>query len=136
MGVESFLLSSCVKMIVAQRLVRVLCQECKTMRPLSDAEASADPRYGQLGFSVGDAVYHPTGCEWCGSSGYRGRRGLFEVLPVSAGVRRAVTPRCESAEIEKLARDEGMTTMVEDGVAKCRAGLTTIDEVFRVTMSV
>jgi general secretion pathway protein E len=136
MGVESFLLSSCVKMIVAQRLVRVLCEECRIARPLTDAEMSSDPRYDQLGFSAGELVYHPKGCEWCGFSGYRGRRGLFEVLSVTADVRRGVKPRCESAEIEKLAREAGMTTMVEDGVAKCRAGLTTIDEVFRVTMSV
>jgi len=135
MGVEGFLLASCVKAIVAQRLVRLLCQDCKEARPLTSEEMGKDERYGILGFCAGDIVHHPKGCEWCGFTGYRGRRGLFEVLEISPGVRRGIGPRSDGGEIERLAQDEGMTTMVEDGVVKCRAGLTTIDEVFRVTMS-
>ena len=135
MGVEGFLLASCVKAIVAQRLVRLLCQDCKEARPLTGDEMARDERYGILGFRAGDIVHHPKGCEWCGFTGYRGRRGLFEVLEVSPGVRQGIGPRSDGAEIERLAQEEGMTTMVEDGVVKCRAGLTTIDEVFRVTMS-
>ena len=136
MGVESFLLASCVKAIVGQRLIRLLCKECKEARPLTSAERAGDERYERLGFSTGDVVYHPKGCEWCDFTGYRGRQGLFEVLAVSPSVRQGVRPGIDSAEIERSARNEGMTTMIEDGVAKCRAGVTTIDEVFRVTMSV
>jgi general secretion pathway protein E len=135
LGVESFLLASCVKAVVGQRLVRILCRDCKISQTLSAREVVEDERLGILGLKAGDAIYHKKGCEWCGFTGYRGRQGLFEVLEVSPSVRQSVGPRCDSVEIEKLARDEGMTTMVEDGVAKCRAGLTTIDEVFRVTMS-
>jgi general secretion pathway protein E len=135
MGVESFLLASCVHMVIGQRLVRVLCEDCKVARPLSAAECDQDERYALLGFKVGEAVGHPKGCEWCGFTGYRGRQGLFEALAVSPIVREGIKPKSETAEIERLAREGGMTTMVEDGVAKCRAGVTTIDEVFRVTMS-
>lgn len=135
LGVESFLLSSCVKTIVGQRLVRVLCRDCKMSSPLKAEEVAEDKRFGILGFQAGDILHHKKGCEWCGFSGYRGRQGLFEVLEVSPRVRQGVGPRSDSAEIERLAIGEGMTTMVADGVAKCRAGLTTIDEVFRVTMS-
>jgi general secretion pathway protein E len=136
LGVESFLLSSCVRAVIGQRLVRLLCRDCKTSRPLTSQDIAEDKRFEILGFRVGDVLHHHRGCEWCGFTGYRGRQGLFEVLEVSPGVRQGVGPRSDSGEIEKLARREGMTTMVEDGVAKCRAGVTTIDEVFRVTMSV
>jgi general secretion pathway protein E len=135
LGVESFLLSSCVKAVVGQRLVRVLCRDCKTSRRLTAQEVARDERYGILGFQAGDVLHHHKGCEWCGFSGYRGRQGLFEVLEVSPNIRKGIGPRTDSGEVEKLAVGEGMTTMVADGVAKCRAGLTTIDEVFRVTMS-
>src|SRR5579863_4336507 len=127
LGVESFLLSSCVKTIVGQRLVRVLCRDCKMSSPLKAEEVAEDKRFGILGFQAGDILHHKKGCEWCGFSGYRGRQGLFEVLEVSPRVRQGVGPRSDSAEIERLAIGEGMTTMVADGVAKCRAGLTTID---------
>lgn len=135
LGVESFLLASCIKAVVGQRLVRVLCRDCKTSQALTAHEIVEDERLGLLGFQAGDIIHRNKGCEWCGFTGYRGRQGLFEVLEVSPNVRQSVGPRCDSVEIERLARSEGMTTMVEDGVAKCRAGLTTIDEVFRVTMS-
>jgi len=135
MGVESFLLASCVHMVIGQRLVRVLCEDCKIVRPLSAAEYDQDERYAMLGFNAGDVVGHAKGCEWCGFTGYRGRQGLFEALVVSPNVREGIKPKSETAEIERLAREEGMTTMVEDGVAKCRAGVTTLDEVFRVTLS-
>jgi general secretion pathway protein E len=135
MGVESFLIASSVRIIVGQRLVRVLCEHCKEPHRLAAADFSRDQRYAALGFKAGDAVHNPKGCEWCGFSGYRGRRGLFEVMEVTPRVRQAIGPKTEAAELEHVARSEGMATMTEDGVAKCRAGLTTVDEVFRVTAS-
>jgi general secretion pathway protein E len=135
MGVESFLLASCVKTIVGQRLVRILCSDCKQAHELTAHDLRHDQRYEALGFRAGDVVHRPKGCEWCGFTGFRGRQGVFEVLEVSAAVRQAIGPKTDGAEIEKVARAEGMTTMAEDGIAKCRAGLTTIEEVFRVTMS-
>ncbi len=136
MGIESFLLASSVKVIVGQRLVRILCADCKVPHRLTENDLAPDHRYESLGFCEGEPVYRPKGCELCGFSGFRGRRGLFEVLEVTPAIRNAIGPQTDSADIEKIARREGMTTMAEDGIAKCRQGLTTIDEVFRVTMSV
>jgi general secretion pathway protein E len=136
MGIESFLLASCVRIIIGQRLVRVLCQDCKSARELSVQDLARDQRYETLGFRAGEIVHDAKGCEWCGFTGFRGRQGIFEVLEVSPAVRHAIGPKTDSSDLETVARGEGMKTMVEDGVAKCRSGLTTIDEVFRVAMSV
>jgi general secretion pathway protein E len=133
MGVESFLIASSIRIIVGQRLVRVLCEHCKEPHRLSTADFAADQRWAALGLEAGEVVCNPKGCDWCGFTGFRGRQGVFEVLQVSAQVRKAIGPKTEASELEQVARGEGMMTMIEDGVAKCRAGLTTIDEVFRVT---
>src|SRR5499427_1200278 len=133
LGVESFLIASSIRIVVGQRLVRVLCEHCKKPRRLSAADVERDQRFSALGFAAGEVVHGPGGCEWCGFSGFRGRQGLFEVMEVTPRVRKAIGPKTEAADLEQIARSEGMTTMIEDGVAKCRAGVTTIDEVFRVT---
>jgi general secretion pathway protein E len=135
LGVESFLIASSIRIVVGQRLVRVLCEHCKAPYRLSAADLERDQRFSALGFKAGEVVHGPGGCEWCGFSGFRGRQGLFEVMEVTPQVRKAIGPKTEAAELEEIARSEGMSTMIEDGVAKCRAGLTTIDEVFRVTAS-
>jgi general secretion pathway protein E len=133
--VESFLLASCVRAIVGQRLVRMLCEHCKKPHRLSGSDLTRDQRYATLGFKAGDTVYNATGCEWCSATGFHGRRGVFEVIEVTPRLRQAIGPKTDAVELEKVALAEGMTTMADDGVAKCRAGLTTIDEVFRVTAS-
>jgi general secretion pathway protein E len=135
MGVESFLLASSVRAIIGQRLVRILCPDCKEAHLLTAQDIESDPRYAALGMSDGETVHRPKGCEWCNFTGFRGRRGVFEAIEISPGLRAAIGPKTDASELEKVARAEGMATMSEDGVAKCRAGLTTIDEVFRVTMS-
>jgi general secretion pathway protein E len=135
MGVESFLIASSVRIIVAQRLVRVLCEHCKQPHRLSAADLDADHRCRALGFKAGDVVHDAKGCEWCGFSGFHGRQGLFEVMEVTPSVRSAIGPKTDTTTLEEIAHREGMSTMIEDGVAKCRTGLTTIDEVFRVTAS-
>jgi general secretion pathway protein E len=132
--VESFLLASSVRAIVGQRLVRVLCEHCKEPHQLS-RDLAQEQRYAALGFQAGETLYNAKGCDWCGFTGYHGRRGVFEVMEVTPRVRHAIGPKTDATELEKVARAEGMTTMTDDGVAKCRAGLTTIDEVFRVTAS-
>jgi general secretion pathway protein E len=88
-----------------------------------------------LGLSSGEVVHDAKGCEWCGFTGFHGRQGLFEVMEVTPRVREAIRPKTEAVALEQIARREGMATMIEDGVGKCRAGLTTIDEVFRVAAS-
>jgi general secretion pathway protein E len=133
--VESFLLASCVRAIVGQRLVRILCEHCKKPHRLSASDLAHDQRYAALGFKAGDTIHAPAGCEWCSFTGFHGRRGVFEVIEVTPRLRHAIGPKVDAVELEKVALAEGMTSMADDGVAKCRAGLTTIDEVFRVTAS-
>jgi general secretion pathway protein E len=135
MGLESFLLASSVRAIIGQRLVRVLCEHCRQKHELTTKEIAADYRYETLGFKAGETVYRPKGCDYCAGIGFRGRKGVFEVLEVGPEVRRAIGPKIDAGDLEAVARREGMTTMTEDGVTKCRAGVTTLDEVFRVTMS-
>jgi len=133
LGVEGFLLRSTLRGVLGQRLVRVLCERCKTQRRLSPADLDADPRYGALGLSVGDAVWEPRGCERCAGTGYRGRVGVFEALEVTGEVRNLVGPGVDANALDEAARRAGVTTMMEDAIAKCREGVTSVAEVFRVT---
>src|SRR5215203_4365482 len=128
LGVESFLLSSCVRAIIGQRLVRILCEHCKAPRAVTPVDLTGDHRYAALGFREGDVIHQPKGCEWCAFTGFRGRKGVFEVLEVTPEVRRGIGPKTDAIDLERVARDAGMATMTEDGIEKCRAGLTTVDE--------
>ena len=133
LGVEPFLLRSTLRAVVAQRLVRVLCDRCKTKHTL-DAEAyAADRRYAALGLKVGETLYKPKGCERCAGSGYHGRVGVFEVLEMSDEVYELIDGHADAHKIDRAARANGMTTMIEDAAAKCRAGVTSPAEVLRVT---
>jgi general secretion pathway protein E len=133
LGVEGFLLKSTLRAVIAQRLVRLLCDRCRAEKRLSAADLAADPRYGMLGFKPGDSVCEPAGCERCGGTGYRGRSGVFECLEMTETVRGLIRSDTDSGVIEDAAVKSGMTTMIEDAVAKCRAGVTSAAEVLRVT---
>jgi general secretion pathway protein E len=133
LGVESFLLKSTLRAVIAQRLVRVLCDRCKARHRLTVTDLDDDPRYSLLGFNAGDHVHRPVGCERCGGTGYRGRNGVFEVLEMTKDVRDLVGASTDSGVIEQAAIGAGMTTMVDDAVAKCRTGMTSAPEVLRVT---
>ena len=133
LGVENFLLQSTLRAVIAQRLVRVLCERCKIERQLTAKEIADDPRYPMFGLKVGDCVHEPKGCERCNGTGYRGRTGVFEVLTITDDVRQLMQSRSDSGAITRAARDAGMTTMFEDGAAKCLTGVTSAAEVFRVT---
>jgi general secretion pathway protein E len=133
LGVESFLLQSTLRAVIAQRLVRILCERCKIERRLTEADLAADPRYAMLGLGIGESVQVPGGCERCSGTGYRGRTGVFEVLETSDEVRRLIGTRTDSGTITQVATGAGMTTMFEHAVAKCRAGVTSAAEVLRVT---
>jgi general secretion pathway protein E len=135
MGIESFLLASSVRAIVGQRLVRILCEHCKQPHRITSADLARDHRYAALELRAGDIIHQPKGCDWCASTGFRGRLGAFEIIEVTPRLRSAIGPKTDASDLERTARAEGMTTMTEDGVAKCRAGLTTVEEVFRVTAS-
>ncbi|WP_409187955.1 GspE/PulE family protein [Bradyrhizobium sp. RDM4] len=133
LGIEGFLLKSTLRAVVAQRLVRMLCDRCKAPHALTEADLAKDPRFAVIGFKAGEIVHEAGGCERCGGTGYRGRNGVFEILEMSDEVRALIGPQTDSHSVDAAAMRGGMTTMLEDAVAKCRAGLTTVPEVFRVT---
>jgi general secretion pathway protein E len=133
LGAESFLLQSTLRATMAQRLVRILCDRCKIERRLTEADLAKDPRYAMLGLRLGEAVCEPRGCERCGGTGYRGRTGVFEIIETTGAVRELIAPNTNSGTIERAAREAGVTSMIEDAVAKCRAGVTSAAEVLRVT---
>jgi len=133
LGVEGFLLKSTLRAVIAQRLVRQLCDRCKTHRKLSPADFAADPRFSAVGLKVGETIFEPGKCERCGGTGYRGRVGVFEILQITEDVRHLISVQTDSVSIDKAATQAGMTTMVDDGVAKCRAGVTSPAEILRVT---
>ncbi len=133
MGIEPFLLVSTVRAIVGQRLVRTLCRRCRRAQPAS-AESQEVFRAARLETPLqGLSLFRPGGCEHCGGAGYHGRIGLFEVLTLDAGLRELTLARAGADAIEAAARQSGMTTMYEDGLHKVLDGLTTLEEVRRVT---
>ena len=128
MGVESFLTSSAVDCVVAQRLARVLCPHCKR-RAVVPMDALAE-----AGFRVGTdlEVYEPIGCPRCHGSGYRGRLGIYSVMVLSERIKEMVVSAAAEADIAAVAIEEGMLTLRQAGLEKVRAGLTSIEEVSRV----
>ena len=131
MGCEPFLVSASLEGILAQRLVRTICKECKT--PYEPNESIL----GQLGVSaheLGDKQFFTgAGCDACGQSGYRGRRGLYELLNVTDPIRELITSRAPSVVLKQKAVELGMNTLREDGLRNIYLGLTTIEEVLKYT---
>jgi type IV pilus assembly protein PilB len=129
MGIESFLTASAVDCVVAQRLARKLCSHCKQRTVISQTALR------EAGFRVGGEVeaYEPVGCSRCDHSGYRGRIGLFSVMPMSERLKEMTVDNASQAELTRVAQEEGMLTVREDGLAKVRAGVTSIAEVARVS---
>lgn len=125
MGIEPHLVCAAVDCVIAQRLVRMLCPHCK--RP-SRAPASLLTEYGLHGSEALDAV----GCPHCSGSGYRGRIGVFEVMPVTEEIRRLVLDRAPAEALAGAAMPHGMRRLGEDAIAKVRAGLTSISEMERM----
>ncbi|MEA2362878.1 MAG: type pilus assembly protein PilB [Thermoleophilaceae bacterium] len=130
MGIEPYLVASGVACVVAQRLVRRLC-ECKTEVELSK-QLLADQ-----GFEVekGFKAYEPVGCVRCNHTGYRGRLGIYEVMPITTGLRALILEKASADEMREFARGEGMSMLREDGVRKIRDGVTSVAEVLRVAGS-
>jgi len=131
MGVEGYLISSSVIAIQAQRLVRRVCTDCSELVDLNQDEASA------LGIEkvICPKIKRGTGCERCGNTGYRGRVGLYEFLLMSDAIRHHIANDADANVIRDQAIAEGMQTLREDALEKLKAGLTTPEEVFRVTRS-
>jgi general secretion pathway protein E len=135
LGVEGFLLKSTLRGVIGQRLVRILCDRCKVRKEISATDFDADPRYEACGLSVGDTVFEPRGCERCAGIGYRGRVGVFETLEVDGEVRSCVGQQIDAVALDQAARRAGLTTMMDDAIAKCREGVTTVAEALRVMMA-
>jgi general secretion pathway protein E len=132
LGIEGFLLASTLRGVIAQRLVRILCDRCKRPRRLEAEHLAADPRYAALGFKAGESIHEPVGCDRCGGNGYRGRNGVFEIVETNDEIRSLIGKATNAGEIERTALRNGMTTMLDDAVAKCRAGITSPAEALRV----
>jgi type IV pilus assembly protein PilB len=128
MGIEPFLVASAVRCVIAQRLARVLCTSCK--RPVTLEAALLE----RSGFPAHEDVeaYEAAGCTRCGGSGYRGRIGVYEIMPVSDAIRELTLHSGSADTIAATARAEGMRTLREDAFEKVRAGVTSIEEVMRV----
>jgi general secretion pathway protein E len=133
LGVEGYLLRSTLRAVVAQRLVRQLCDRCKVPKTLTEADFAENPQLGALGFKTGETLREPCGCERCGGMGYRGRLGVFEILEMTNELRELIGEQTDGLRIDEAAIRAGMTTMLDDGLAKCRAGLTSPAEILRVT---
>jgi len=126
MGVENYLVASTLICVMAQRLVRRICQHCKVKQDVSEDILR------KFNSSVKE-VWAGSGCEYCSGTGYRGRVGIFEVLPVGEDIRELIMARATVKEIKDKAIALGMRTLREDGIEKVKKGITTIDEVLRVT---
>jgi len=132
MGVENFLLSSTVRGILAQRLVRVICPHCKEI----DASAVDKEQLTMLGIRGDATLYWGKRCEKCSQTGYHGRSGIFELLLVDDNIRTLILRNADANQIREAARIHGMKTLLEDGAEKVKAGVTTLSEVLRVTQEV
>ncbi len=131
MGVEPFLITSTLEAVVAQRLVRLLCPNCKEQYSPTEYELS------QIGLSPEDAkgktFYRAKGCSECNDIGYKGRSGIFEILILNDKVRSLIMQRAPTNQLRKAARESGMRTLREDGLLKIYNGATTIEEIVRET---
>jgi type IV pilus assembly protein PilB len=131
MGIEPFNVSSAVNLIVAQRLVRRICSNCKGEHQYTDDELKA------LGTVRKDwegvTFFKGKGCDQCNGSGYKGRAGLYEVMSLSPELRRQILKGASTAELQEQAVSEGMLTLRMDGIVKIRKGVTTLEEVVKET---
>ena len=153
MGAEAFLVASTVNVVIAQRLVRKLCNDCKVAYKLEEKEV----KNLQESFEMTEIMeifkkepqlkgivnakstwknidfFRPKGCEQCSNEGYRGRQGIYEVLAMNEEIGKLITANASADEIENKARQEGMQKMYEDGFIKAALGVTSIEEILRVT---
>ena len=129
MGVEPYLVSSTLEMVCAQRLVRLICKHCKEEMPADEV----DKLRQQYGAEVPEVIYRGKGCRHCQGQGYRGRQGVFEMMPVSDEIRAMIQARSSSRDVRKVAVRQGMSSLREDGWRLIREGQTTPEEVLRMT---
>lgn len=133
MGIEPFLLSSTLELVLAQRLVRKICQACRYT--VADSAAQVE-KHLPVGFGKGirrpGTIYAGKGCPVCSGTGYHGRTAIFELIQITPGIKELILEKTSSVKIKELALKEGAKTMFEDGIRKVERGITTIEEVMRV----
>ena len=134
MGIKPFLVASAIQAIMAQRLIRVICAECKTVDP------NPDPRVlKMLGFTeqelAGKTVWKGAGCKRCNNTGFRGRVGIFEMLTMNSQIRDLAFNRAPASQLRAAARSAGMRTLLEDGKLKVLAGVTTPEDLLSTTQA-
>ena len=131
MGVERFLITAAVNGVLAQRLVRVLCKHCKRPSELGPKQLK------QLGLTAEEAtdatIFEPVGCDHCKQTGFAGRTAIHELFVLDPAIQKAILDGADANQLRDQARDLGMETLFEDGMRKVRSGMTSIDEVLRVT---
>jgi len=141
MGIETFLLTASVNAVMAQRLVRKICEDCKKeisvpeeVKKMFNQELKGIPKEEAEEIDLSKIrLYAGAGCKSCGDSGYKGRMAIFEVLPLSDKIKELILGRQSAAKLAETARAEGMITMKQDGLIKVLKGLITLEEVIRVT---
>ena len=131
MGVPPFNIASSVLLIMAQRLVRKLCNHCKAAEELP-REALLREGFSEQDIDSGLTLYHPVGCDRC-TQGYRGRTGIFQVMPVSDAMERLILENGTSLQLDQQAKAEGIWDLRRSGLEKVKAGITSLEELNRVT---
>ena len=129
MGIEPYLVASSLEAVLAQRLVRMVCEECKEGYPTPDRELLGE----QMGLEPPEELCRGKGCRQCQGSGYRGRSGIFELMTITENLETMILEGASAGELRRRAIDEGMTTLREDGWRHVQNGRTTVEEVLRVT---
>jgi type IV pilus assembly protein PilB len=130
MGVPSYLVSSSIIAVLAQRLVRVICTKCK--QPFTPPDSVLDAAGITTEMAAGASFAKGKGCTHCQRSGYRGRLGIFELMMMSSKIRELTFENAPTQALRKAALAQGMTNLYADGILKVLKGITTIEEVFRV----
>jgi type II secretory ATPase GspE/PulE/Tfp pilus assembly ATPase PilB-like protein len=128
MGLEPYQVAATLRLCIAQRLVRRLCPACRRQRPMTQAEAAVIGRPQSIGLTI----YDPVGCERCNERGYRGRVGIFELLPVDDDLSRRIVDGCDEASLSRFAREKNIPSLRDDAAAKLLSGITSFDELVSV----
>ncbi len=130
-GVKPFLVASALRAAMAQRLVRAICENCREEYTPSERDLKM---LGAISKTMPEHVYRGAGCDKCGRSGYKGRKGIFEIFKVDDTIQRLIFDHAPATILRERAREMGMRTLREDGMLKVASGMTSLQEILRVTM--
>jgi type IV pilus assembly protein PilB len=137
MGIENYLIASTLSLIIAQRLARRLCQECKQAKTVTKADMDEIGKYRPdlvKVIKVGSKIYEAPGCKACNGVGTKGRIGFYELLEVTKEIRNGIVAGTSTDDLLDLCRKEGLVLLIEDGLDKLREGLVSLEELAKVTV--